>query len=120
MAASALLGLIEYNYAKEPRWNMDEKAFSSGDFTDAVKEYCYAFWQLGTPTAYESFYRVSSEMLIRNPKDVGFIDNLGSYWQVYKSNYKKAAKYYKKALKIDPDDYAATHNLKILKKQKTK
>lgn len=120
MAASALLNLIELNYDKSPHWNMDGKLMSGEDFVNSVKEYCYAFWQLGTPTGYESFHRVSSRMLKSNPKDVVFIDNLGSYWQVYKRDYKRAARYYKKALKIDPDDYAATHNLKILKKQKSR
>ena len=36
---------------------------------------------------------------------------------VVKGNDKQAAKYYKKALKLDPNDYAATRNLKIIERR---
>ena len=50
----------------------------------------------------------------RYPDNPAFIDNLGSYWLVARDNDKQAAKYYKKALKLDPEDYAAQRNLKII------
>lgn len=120
MAVNALLNLIDLHYSERPDWNMDGQPFTGSAFPDAVKEYCYALWKLGTPAGYEYFRSVSETMLRYNSKDVGFIDNLGSYWQVCKRNYKKAAKYYKKALALAPDDYAANHNLQILKKQQSK
>lgn len=54
------------------------------------------------------------------PNNTVFIDNIGSYWQVAKRNNKKAEKYYKKALKIDPEDYAATSNLKLIQSSKSR
>lgn len=90
MAATALQNLIDYNYSESPAWVMNGKLISEQDFIDYIQEYCYAFWNLGTPTGYESFFAVSLLMNSHNPKNVGFIDNLGSYYQVYKKNYKKA------------------------------
>ena len=37
-----------------------------------------------------------------------------------KKDNKKAEKYYKKALKIEPEDYAAISNLKIIQSSKSK
>ena len=54
------------------------------------------------------------------PKNPVFIDNIGSYYLVAKKDNKKAEKYYKKALKIEPEDYAATSNLKIIQSSKSK
>lgn len=114
MAATALLNLIDRNYSEHPDWNLYGAPFSQQDFTDAVKEYCYSFWKLATPVGYDSFYNVSSRMMRAEPNDPGFIDNVGAYWQVAKKDNKKAAKFYKKALKLDPNDYAASQNMKFI------
>ena len=53
------------------------------------------------------------------PKNPVFLDNIGSYWQVARGNDKQAEKFYKKALKLDPDDYAATRNLQLIAKKKS-
>ena len=53
-------------------------------------------------------------MMRAEPNDPGFIDNVGAYWQVAKKDNKKAAKFYKKALKLDPNDYAASQNMKFI------
>ena len=114
MAATALLNLIDRNYSEHPHWNLYGEPFTQQDFTDAVKEYCYSFWKLATPVGYDSFYNVSRRMMKAEPKDVGFIDNVGAYWQVAKKDNKMAAKFYKKALKLDPNDYAANQNMKFI------
>ena len=59
-------------------------------------------------------------MMKAEPKDTGFLDNVGAYWQVAKKDDRMAAKFYKKALKLDPDDYAANKNMKIIAKQNKK
>lgn len=120
MAATALLNLIDRNYFEHPRWNLYGRPFTQQDFTDAVKEYCYSFWKLGTPAGYECFYNVSCRMMKAEPKDPGFLDNVGAYWQVARKDKRKAAKFYKKALKLDPDDYAATQNMKFITKNSIK
>ena len=51
------------------------------------------------------------------PKNPVFIDNIGSWWLIVKGNDKQAAKYYKKALQIDPEDYAAQQNLRIIERK---
>ena len=50
------------------------------------------------------------------PKNTAFINNIGSYWQI-KGNDKQAVKYYKKALKLEPDDYAANRNMQIIERK---
>ena len=52
------------------------------------------------------------------PKNPVFLDNIGSYWQVAEKNDKKALKYYKKALKLDPPDYAALNNIRLINRRK--
>lgn len=116
MAATALLNLIDRNYSDHPRWNLYGEPFTQQDFTDAVKEYCYSFWRLATTGGYESFYNVSRRMTRAEPKDPGFLDNIGAYWQVAKKDNKMAAKFYRKALKLDPEDYAANQNMKFITK----
>lgn len=120
MAASALIGTIGYNYTAKPVWNASGGVLTQEDFRQGVMEYCYMFFQLGTPSGYENFKRISETMLRYEPKDTGFIDNIGAYWQIYKKDYKKATKFYKKALKINPQDYPALTNLRIINKIKKK
>lgn len=116
MAAAALIETIEYNYSAKPSWNANGGILSQEDFRLGIMEYCYMFFQLGTPSGYENFKRISETMLRYAPKDTGFIDNIGAYWQIYKKDYKKATKFYKKALKINPEDYPAITNLRIISK----
>lgn len=51
------------------------------------------------------------------PKNTAFIDNIGSYWLVSEKNYKKAISFYKKALKLDPEDVAAIRNKKLAERE---
>ena len=59
-------------------------------------------------------------MLKLNPKSTLFMNNLGAYWQVARRDDKKAAKYYKKVLKLAPGDETAKANLAIIEKNKQK
>ena len=120
MTTAALLDLIDYNSGPHPAWTVDGQELAGQDFVDAMKEYCLLLWNLSTPDAYESFHAVSEKLHYSFPKDPGFLDNLGAYEQVVNKNNKKAAKYYKKALKLDPDDFAAKRNLQIIDKTKIK
>ena len=54
------------------------------------------------------------------PKNTVFINDIGSYYQVVKKNYKQAEKYYAKTLKISPDDYAARTNMRIIESLKSR
>ena len=53
-------------------------------------------------------------MLSYHPSDVLYLDNVGSYWLVVKHDYKQAAKYYNKVLKIKQDDITAIKNMILL------
>ena len=57
-------------------------------------------------------------MLDYYPSNVLFIDNVGSYYLVYKEDYKTALKYYNKALKINKQDETAIKNCIILARKK--
>ena len=118
MAAAELKALIERQASARPAWTLDGEPADLEVFQQAVGEFCYDFFQTGTPAGYEYFREVSERMNKLFPKNPVFLDNLGSYQLVVKENDKQAAKYYKKALKLDPDDYAATTNLQIIEKKK--
>lgn len=117
MAASELKALIERNASAHPAWTLDGEPAGEDIFQQGVGEYCYHFFQTGTPDSYEYFLEISERMSKLYPKNPVFIDNIGSYWQVAKGNDKQALKYYKKALKIEPDDYAANRNIQIIERK---
>ena len=118
MAAAELKSLIERQASARPAWTIDGEPADADLFQQGVSEYCYIFFQIGTPAGYEYFREVSERMNKLFPKNPVFIDNLGSYQLIVKENDKQAAKYYKKALKLDPDDYAAKTNLQIIERKK--
>lgn len=115
MALSSLKSLMVYNATQHPKWaypgvdNVDDEFFSA-----ALQEYCYLFFRYGTPSTYEAFRELSEQMLATEPKNVLFLDNLGSYWLVARRDDKTALKYYTKVLKIKADDLTAIKNIIIL------
>lgn len=117
MAAAELKALIERNASAHPAWTLDGESADDELFQQGVSEYCSSLFQLGTDAGYEFFREISERMNKLYPKNPVFIDNIGSWWQVVKGNDKQAVKYYKKALKLDPDDYAAKRNLQIIERK---
>lgn len=120
MAATAMLDLIDYDASAHPAWTYAGAEVPREDFISAVQEYCYMFYHIGSPSSYESFRTLSEKMLKKDPKNTVFLNNLGAYWQVARRDDKKAAKYYKKVLKLNPGDESASSNLKIIEKNKHK
>ena len=118
MAAAELKSLIRRQSSSKPAWTLDGEPADVEVFQQFVGEICYNFFQTGSDISYEYFREVSEQMNKLFPKNPVFLDNIGSYWHVARSNDKQAEKYYKKALKIDPDDYAATRNLQIIERQR--
>lgn len=115
MALSSLKSLMIYNATQHPKWEypgvekVDNEFFSA-----AIQEYCYLFFRYGTPATYEAFKELSQQMLTYEPKNVLFLDNIGSYWLVARKDNKTAMKYYSKVLKIKADDLTAIKNIIIL------
>ena len=118
MAAAELKALIGRNTSARPAWTLDGQPAGQDIFQQGVGEYLYGFFQTASPASYEYFREISEQMHKLFPRNPVFIDNLGSYWQVAKENDKQATKFYKQALKIDPEDYAANRNLKIIERTK--
>jgi tetratricopeptide (TPR) repeat protein len=117
MAAAALKQLIMRHATAHPAWTLDGEPAGADIFQQGVGEYCANFFEMGTEAGYEYFREISELMTKYFPRNSVFVANLGSYWFVAKGNDKQAAKYYKKALKIDPDDEAASRNLKIIERR---
>lgn len=117
LAYAELVKMIDRNTASHPAWKFKGEAISEDEFVDIVQEYCSSFFKIGTPNGYELFLAVSQKMNKLYPKNASFMGNIGSYWFVGKNNLKKAQSYYKKALKLDPNDMAANRNMKILEKK---
>ena len=120
MAATALLDLIDMDASKHPAWTYEGESVTREDFDAAVQQYCVLFYKTGSPVSYESFRAVSERMLKENPRSTLFLGNMGVYWQVAKRDDKKASKYYKKILKLDPEDATAKTNLAVIEKNKHK
>lgn len=110
MASAALCSLIDYNQANKPEWAVSGKKVSKDEFNDAVQEYCFMFYKLGTPAGYEAFRTVSEKVLSYDPKNTEFLCNIGTYYLVHQKDHKQALKYYNKVLKINPKDYSAAKN----------
>ena len=116
MAAAELKKLIARQESARPGWTLDGEPAGDDIFAQGVGEYCYGFFQAGSPQSYAYFREISERMNKLYPRNTVFIDNIGSYWFVVRGNGKQAAKFYKKALKIDPDDAVAARNLRIIER----
>ena len=117
MAAKEIKELIRREGETHPAWTLDGEAAGSEALQRGMAEYCGDFFQLGSTLGYEYFRDISERMNKLYPKNPVFIDNIGSWWLIVKGNDKQAAKYYKKALQIDPEDYAAQQNLRIIERR---
>ncbi len=114
LATIELLSLIDYNKNSKPSWVYYGLPVDEDTFVATVQEYCFNFYKYGTPGSYEAFRTVSEAMLKSYPSNVEFMNNLGSYWLVYKQNPGKALKWYNKVLKLDPSNYNAAKNCVVL------
>lgn len=117
MAAAELRKLIARQGSARPAWTLDGAPAAEDVFARGVGEYCYDFFQIASPQSYEYFRDISERMSKLYPRNTVFIDNLGSYWLVAKDNEKQAVKFYKKALKIEPEDAVAARNLQIIERR---
>ncbi|MBP5626418.1 MAG: hypothetical protein J6W98_05810 [Bacteroidales bacterium] len=117
MAAAELRKLIARNASARPAWTLDGAPADAETFQQGVGEYCAQFFRTGSTACYEYFREISELMNKQFPKNPVFIDNIGSYWQAARNNDKQAIKYYKKALKLDPDDFAAKRNMQLIERR---
>ena len=110
MALAYLLSLADENQRRTSSWEYDGEKADQQFFQDAMQEYCYSFYSIGTPAAYEAFRTLSEKLSVLFPDNPGYVNNIGSYYLIAKEDYKSAYKYYNKVLKKHPDDYTAIRN----------
>ena len=116
MTIQELLGLVSMTYREKHAWSFPgiEGAVGHETFKAFMQEYCYSLFKIGAPRSFEGFRELSEVMLRYEKDDPLFLDNLGSYYLVYKKNSKTALKYYNKVLKKHPDDLTALRNCIVL------
>lgn len=111
--AFAELSSLVGEWKGRPSWTLLGEPLSEQDFVSEILQYCFQLYSIGSSRGYECFRSLSELMLKQYPKDVNFINNIGSYHLVAAGNPKLALKYYRKTLKIDPSNEAALKNIRI-------
>lgn len=118
MAIAYLLSLADESTTRKV-WLYNEQPSDAKFFSEAMLDYCFSFYTIGTPAAMKAFLALSERMNQIDPKNPGFINNIGSYHLVVNEDYKTALKYYSRVLKMQPDDYTAIRNcVTIARRQK--
>ena len=110
MALAYLLSLVDENVRRKSSWTYEDEKVDQAFFQDAMQEYCFSFWTIGSETSLEAFRLLSEASLKQFPDNTGFMNNLGSYHLVAKQDYKTALKWYNKVLKVKSNDYNAIKN----------
>lgn len=119
MTAAELSLLIDDYQAGGEGWTYAGETLTQELFCQGISEYCYRFFRTASPASYEYFLEISEKMNKLYPDEVVFIDNIGSYWQV-NGDSRKALRYYRKALKIAPEDYAANNNIRLIQSSQSR
>ncbi len=109
MALAYLQDLVRENQTRTSPWFYEEEKLDEDFFEEAMQEYCYSFFTIGSQASYEAFRTISEQLLKIYPKNTGFMNNIGSYYLV-KQEYKTALKNYDKVLKKKPGDTGAIQN----------
>lgn len=109
MALAFLTALVDENVRRKGAWEYEGTAADPDFFEDAMQEYCFSFYTIGSDASREAFLTLSQKLSGLYPGNAGFMNNIGSYYLV-KHEYKTALKYYDKVLKKHPSDYTAIQN----------
>lgn len=119
MALASLMELADENLKRKSSWEYNGEKVGQQFFQEAMQEYCFSFYTLGTQPGYEAFRQLSEKLSVMFPDNTEFVNNIGSYYLIAKEDYKTAYKYYNKVLKAHPDDMTAIRNgLVAARKQK--
>lgn len=118
MALSFLMKLADDYYSSpDAGWSYAGQDADNDLFTSTMQEYCYTFFNIGSVSSYEAFRALSEKMLEKNPDNVMFMSNLGTYYFIALDEYRTALKYYNRVLKKSPDDYTSIKNCILLSRR---
>ena len=109
MAGRYLHSLVNESVTRKV-WLYGDEPADAEFFSDAMLEYCYTLYSIGSPAAMKLFRSLSERMTEVDPGNPAFVNNLGTYHFIAENDYKTASKYYNKVLKAHPDDYTAIKN----------
>ena len=109
MAMNYLKSLIAEASRRSADWIYGEDKVGKDFVEDAMQEYCYSFYSIGSETSREAFRRISEKLSGIYPSNPEFVNNIGSYY-LLKHDYKTALKYYNKVLKKHSGDMTAIQN----------
>ena len=110
MAMDYLKSLVAEASRRSADWIYGDEKVGKDFVEDAMQEYCYSFYSIASPKAFDAFLRLSEKMHALHPDNPGFLNNIGSYHMVVDQDYKAALKCYGKVLKKHPEDYTAIKN----------
>ena len=110
MAFAYLMNLTDENVRRKSSWKYEGEKADQDFFQEAMQEYCFSLYSIGTPASYEAFRSLSEKLSAMFPDNTDFMNNMGSYYLIAKNDYKSAYKYYNKVLKSHPDDETAIRN----------
>ena len=116
MALAFLLALADEETRRRNAWAYGDAEAEEGFFEEAMQEYCYSFYTIGSDGSREAFRKLSEKLSGMYPSNPEFVNNIGSYYLV-NHEYKTALKYYDKVLKKHPDDYTAMQNALLAAKK---
>lgn len=110
MALASLMSLIDEHSGRQKDWTYEGTDVDDDFFQDAMLEYCFSFYSIGSSASYDAFLKLSQKMSELYPDNTEFVNNIGSYYLIAENDVKTAFKYYNKVLKKKPDDYTAIKN----------
>lgn len=109
MAMNYLKSLVAEASVRKADWDYSDGKVGKDFIQDAMQEYCYSLYAIGSSQSRDAFYNLSKQLSETFPSNTQFVNNMGSYF-LLKEDYKTALKYYAKVLKQDSKDYTAIKN----------
>lgn len=110
MALVFLLDLARIDSQRQTPWMYKDAQAEDGFFSEAMQEYCYTFYTIGSTASLDAFLALSERMLAYDKDNPVFLNNIGSYHLLRTKDCKTALKYFNKVLKKYPDDMSAIQN----------
>jgi tetratricopeptide (TPR) repeat protein len=109
MTLDYLLKLTDEAAARTKDWTYGAEKKDKSFFEQAIQEYCYNLFAIGTTASKDAFMTLSVKLNKIFPSNLDFLNNIGSY-HLANSDFKDALKIYSKVLKKQSDNLTAIQN----------